>query len=56
MADDRGLDLDVVPTQQWVDSDPQMLRRIVQNFLSNAIRYTQEGACCLAAAAKEGDC
>jgi PAS domain S-box-containing protein len=43
MADDRGLDLDVVPTQQWVDSDPQMLRRIVQNFLSNAIRYTQEG-------------
>jgi PAS domain S-box-containing protein len=43
MADDRGLDLVVVPTQLWVDSDPQMLRRIVQNFLSNAIRYTQEG-------------
>ncbi|MCO7245422.1 MULTISPECIES: NahK/ErcS family hybrid sensor histidine kinase/response regulator [unclassified Halomonas] len=43
MADERGLDLVVVPTQQWVDSDPQMLRRIVQNFLSNAIRYTQEG-------------
>ncbi|MGO1887932.1 MAG: NahK/ErcS family hybrid sensor histidine kinase/response regulator, partial [Halomonas sp.] len=43
MADDRGLDLDVVPTLLWVDSDPQMLRRIVQNFLSNAIRYTQEG-------------
>ncbi|MDR5897492.1 PAS-domain containing protein [Halomonas vilamensis] len=43
MADDRGLDLDVVTTQQWVDSDPQMLRRIIQNFLSNALRYTQEG-------------
>ncbi|SDN80718.1 NahK/ErcS family hybrid sensor histidine kinase/response regulator [Vreelandella arcis] len=43
MADDRGLDLVVVPTRRWVDSDPQMLRRIVQNFLSNAIRYTQEG-------------
>ncbi|MFB9865930.1 hybrid sensor histidine kinase/response regulator [Vreelandella sulfidaeris] len=43
MADDRGLDLEVVPTQLWVDSDPQMLRRIVQNFLSNAIRYTQDG-------------
>lgn len=43
MADDRGLDLKVVATQQWVDSDAQMLRRIVQNFLSNAIRYTQEG-------------
>ncbi|NYS59940.1 NahK/ErcS family hybrid sensor histidine kinase/response regulator [Vreelandella salicampi] len=43
MADDRGLDLDVVTTKQWVDSDPQMLRRIIQNFLSNALRYTQEG-------------
>ncbi|MGM0615498.1 MAG: hybrid sensor histidine kinase/response regulator [Pseudomonadota bacterium] len=43
MAEDRGLDLDVVSTRQWVDSDPQMLRRIVQNFLSNALRYTQEG-------------
>lgn len=43
MAEDRGLDLVVVPTGAWVDSDPQMLRRIVQNFLSNAVRYTQEG-------------
>ncbi|MCS2609840.1 NahK/ErcS family hybrid sensor histidine kinase/response regulator [Halomonas dongshanensis] len=43
MADERGLDLVVVPTRAWVDSDPQMLRRIVQNFLSNAIRYTQQG-------------
>ncbi|MBZ5486028.1 PAS-domain containing protein [Halomonas aquamarina] len=43
MADNRGLDFMVVPTRQWVDSDPQMLRRIVQNFLSNAIRYTQHG-------------
>jgi PAS domain S-box-containing protein len=43
MAEDRGLDLVVVTTRAWVDSDPQMLRRIVQNFLSNAIRYTQEG-------------
>lgn len=38
MAEDRGLDLVVVPTGAWVDSDPQMLRRIVQNFLSNADR------------------
>ncbi|WP_346796219.1 NahK/ErcS family hybrid sensor histidine kinase/response regulator [Halomonas sp. Bachu 37] len=43
MAENRGLDLSVVPTRLWVDSDPQMLRRIVQNFLANAIRYTQEG-------------
>ncbi|CAM3587577.1 NahK/ErcS family hybrid sensor histidine kinase/response regulator [Halomonas lysinitropha] len=43
MAEERGLDLVVVSTRQWVDSDPQMLRRIIQNFLSNAIRYTQAG-------------
>ncbi|MFC3284629.1 hybrid sensor histidine kinase/response regulator [Litchfieldella rifensis] len=43
MAEDRGLDLVVVATRCWVDSDAQMLRRIVQNFLSNAIRYTQQG-------------
>ncbi len=43
MAEERGLDLVVVATRQWVDSDPQMLRRIIQNFLSNAIRYTQAG-------------
>ncbi|MCG7600715.1 PAS-domain containing protein [Halomonas sp. McH1-25] len=43
MAEERGLDLMVVSTQAWVDSDPQMLRRIIQNFLSNALRYTQHG-------------
>ncbi|MBR9881938.1 MAG: PAS domain-containing protein [Gammaproteobacteria bacterium] len=43
MAEDRGLDLKVVGSALWVDSDSQMLRRIIQNFLSNAIRYTQEG-------------
>ena len=43
MAENRGLDLVVVPTAAWVDSDAQMLRRIIQNFLSNAVRYTQEG-------------
>ncbi|MEC8916533.1 MAG: NahK/ErcS family hybrid sensor histidine kinase/response regulator [Pseudomonadota bacterium] len=43
MADDRGLDLDMVTTSLWVDSDAQMLRRIIQNFLSNALRYTQQG-------------
>ncbi|GHC22920.1 hybrid sensor histidine kinase/response regulator [Aidingimonas halophila] len=43
MAEERGLDLVVVPTALWVDSDAQMLRRIIQNFLSNAIRYTPHG-------------
>ncbi|MFC0267742.1 hybrid sensor histidine kinase/response regulator [Kushneria aurantia] len=43
MAQDRGLELDMVETRAVIDSDPQMLRRIVQNFLSNALRYTQYG-------------
>ncbi|WP_114418691.1 hybrid sensor histidine kinase/response regulator [Marinospirillum perlucidum] len=43
MANDRGLQLEQVKTRAWVRSDPQMLRRILQNFLSNALRYTGEG-------------
>lgn len=43
LANDRGLQLDVVSSGAIIHSDPQMLRRIVQNFLSNAARYTQHG-------------
>lgn len=43
MAQKRGLTLKFVPTKAWVKSDPQMLRRIIQNFLSNALRYTSSG-------------
>ena len=39
----RGLHLRVVPTRLWVRSDPHLLRRIVQNFVSNALRYTRGG-------------
>ena len=43
MAEERGLRLDCVRTSVWVQSDPQLLRRILQNFLSNAVRYTDRG-------------
>ncbi len=43
MAEERGLKLDCVQTRLWVESDPQLLRRILQNFLSNAVRYTGSG-------------
>src|SRR5690606_38930368 len=43
LAAQRGLRLDVVPTRLWLRSDPQMLRRILQNFLANAVRYTERG-------------
>jgi len=43
LAEARGLGLDCVRTSVWVETDPQMLRRILQNFLSNAVRYTDRG-------------
>jgi len=43
VAEQRGLTLHVVPTSLSVLSDAQLLRRIVANFLSNALRYTRVG-------------
>ena len=44
LARERGLRLRFVPTRAWVHSDPQLLRRVLQNFLANALRYTQHGS------------
>jgi CheY-like chemotaxis protein/anti-sigma regulatory factor (Ser/Thr protein kinase) len=43
LARERGIALHWVGSRAWVDSDPQLLRRVLQNFLSNAIRYTERG-------------
>lgn len=43
LAEDAGLRLDSVASSCWVRSDPALLRRILQNFVSNAVRYTQSG-------------
>ncbi len=43
VAAERGIDLKVVGTGAVVRSDMRLLRRIVQNFLSNALRYVQGG-------------
>lgn len=43
VAASRGLRLEHVATAAVVRSDPTLLRRILQNFLSNAIRYTRRG-------------
>ncbi|WP_339351068.1 PAS-domain containing protein [uncultured Alteromonas sp.] len=43
IAASKGLTLRYVPTQLVIHSDKNLLRRIVQNLLSNAIRYTTVG-------------
>jgi len=42
-AEARGLQLHWVPTHAVIRSDEALLRRILQNFLSNALRYTERG-------------
>jgi signal transduction histidine kinase/Na+/proline symporter/CheY-like chemotaxis protein len=43
VALDKGLKLRVVPTQDWVMSDPDLLRSVLQNLIGNAVRYTRSG-------------
>ncbi len=43
MAQAKGLKLSFAPTSTVVESDPIFLRRIAQNLISNAIKYTERG-------------
>ncbi|WP_426702892.1 PAS-domain containing protein [Rhodanobacter sp. Col0626] len=43
VAQARELAFDFVDTRAWVRSDAILLRRAVQNFLSNAVHYTPRG-------------
>lgn len=43
LAGECALRLRYRPSRLWVRSDPQLLRRVLQNFLSNAVRYTEHG-------------
>lgn len=42
-AEEKGLELRLVPSSAWVYSDPTMVTRILLNVLSNALRYTEQG-------------
>lgn len=42
-AAERGIELVVVPSSLSVRSDPRLLRRLVHNLVSNAIKYTLAG-------------
>jgi PAS domain S-box-containing protein len=43
MAEQKEVGLSVVPSSAVVRTDPTLLYRILQNFLSNAVRYTSQG-------------
>ena len=43
MAAERGIELELASSDAWTRSDPQLLRRILMNFLANAVRYTERG-------------
>lgn len=43
LARQQSLEFRVVPSRAVVHTDPRLLRRVLQNFLSNAVRYTHQG-------------
>lgn len=54
LAAKRGLSLAIRPSDQVIVSDSLMLRRILQNLLANALRYTRKGGV-LMGARRRGD-
>ena len=43
LSREKGLELRVVPCTAVVRSDAALVERVVENFVSNAVRYTDEG-------------
>jgi CheY-like chemotaxis protein len=54
LAREKRLDLRIVPTSLWVASDRRLLRRLLQNLVSNAIKYTASGRVLLGVRRKGG--
>jgi signal transduction histidine kinase len=43
IAREKKIDLRVVRTSAWVRSDRRLLRRVLQNLVANAVKYTRSG-------------
>ncbi|WP_043309958.1 PAS domain-containing hybrid sensor histidine kinase/response regulator [Pseudomonas sp. ML96] len=41
LAQEQGVDFRLMPSRLRIDSDPKLLRRVLQNFLTNAFRYAR---------------
>ncbi len=55
MAREKNLEFVVMPTSLTVRSDINLLRRLIQNLVSNAIKYTMSGKVLVGARRRGGD-
>ena len=53
-ADEKGLVLSVEASDAVVHTDPALLQRILENFVTNAIRYTEQGSVTVSSELVEG--
>jgi len=53
-AQAKGLELRVVPSTVWIQSDWRLLEQMIRNLLSNAIKYTKSGKILLGCRRREG--
>jgi len=51
----KGIRLIVRPSHHWLYSDPILIQRVLENYLSNAVKYTDAGGV-LVACRRRGNC